>query len=115
MTTPILILVLFLYAFLEFLSAFLFNIKIKMINKQRYNVAATLGAGATILFTFLSLLAPMIALTTSSIWFIFVGALMMALGNSIAVIAVKPFNEWRDRVSERKTNASIDINEEVEQ
>ncbi len=109
----LLIFVLFLYAFLEFLAAFLFNIKIKMINQQRYTFAASLGAGATIIFTFLSLLAPMIAIASGSIWFIFAGALMMGLGNSLAVICAKPFNEWRERVNNRKNENNKTSEEEV--
>ncbi len=93
METWILILLLIFFGLFEFLAAFIFNIKIKMINRKQYNPAAILGSIATVLFMLMTLVTPLVADQTS-FWFIFAGAGMMALGNFLASLALIPFENW---------------------
>ncbi len=91
---------LFLYLVLEFIASFSFNIKIKMIDKKKYNKAAFLGALSTVIFTFVTSLASIVAAigggsnNGSMWWFIFAAAGMMAIGNILASILMIYFNRW---------------------
>ncbi len=100
MNTILILFFLILYLLLEFLAAFCFNVKIRMLNIERYNKAAVLGAIATIIFTFLTALASLIGTigggeaNGSMWWFIFAAATMMAIGNVLASLSLIPFNNW---------------------
>lgn len=90
-----------MFGVFEFCAAFFFNIKIKMINRKKYNTAALLGAIATTLFMVLTMVAPLVA-DGSGFWFIFAGAGMMAIGNIIATLALIPFEKWYKAKVENK-------------
>lgn len=76
------------------MASFSFNIKIKMIDKKKYTNAAALGAFSTVLFMCLALLAPIVADDIGSVWFIFAGAGMMAIGNVVSLLLLRPFENW---------------------
>lgn len=90
----IIALILLAFGVFEFLASFSFNIKIKMINKKKYTHAAALGAFSTMLFMMLSLTAPLVATGIGAWWFILLGAFMMAVGNFVAMLAIRPFENW---------------------
>ena len=109
---PIWLIILFLlmYAVFEFMAAFSFNNKIRMIKQKKYVKAATLGAFSTVIFTFLTSFASFIALIgggssdSSMWWFIIAAAFMMALGNILAMIALRPFEKFiKNRELENKS------------
>lgn len=111
METWLIITFLLMYALFEFMAAFSFNYKIKMIQAKKYVKAASLGAFSTVIFTFLTSFASFIALigdggsggdTSSMWWFIIAAAFMMAIGNILAMIVLKPFEAKIKEKQEKK-------------
>ncbi len=113
METYQIILLLFLFGLLEFIAAFSFNIKIKMIDEKRYTNAAALGAFSTLLFTFMAALAPVVAAASGDEsgdmwWFIIAGAVAMAIGNILSLILLKPFNKWLANRSKKQKREEVE-------
>ncbi len=104
----LIILFLIMYMVLEFVASFSFNFKIKMINRNKYTHAAALGALSTVIFTFLTAFASFVAtigngsLSTDMWWFILAAAFMMAIGNVLATILIKPFENYLKKRQTRK-------------
>ncbi len=109
---------LLMFGLFEFLASFSFNIKIKMINNKKYTNAAALGAFSTVLFMTLALTAPIVADAQGSIWFIFAGAGMMAFGNALSLILLRPFEKWWsnrfDSGLKDETDITVDNSEVIE-
>ncbi len=101
MSWLVIIAILILFFVLEFIAAFGFNIKLKMLAKNRYTAAAVLGSISTALFMFMTLSTPLIAADIDGAWFIFAGALTLALGNMLAVIVIGPYERWVAKRTEK--------------
>ncbi len=104
----ILILLLVILFLFEFTAAFSFNYKIRMIKGKRYTLASALGGVSTAIFTFsLSITSFVATLSLSGgdeklWWFILIGAGIMSLGNVIAVLLLKPFENYLDKKKKNK-------------
>ncbi len=101
----ILILILLMFGLFEFIAAFSFNIKIKMIDKKKYTHAAALGALSTVLFMTLAMTAPLVADGIGAWWFILLGAGMMAAGNILAMLMLRP---WENYLAKRRANKEVE-------
>ncbi len=87
-----------------------FNFKIKAIDKKKYTRAAALGAFSTTLFMTLALSAPLIAdIDSLGVWFIFAGALMMAVGNVLALLILRPLENFIE--SKKKDKPEEEVSE----
>ncbi len=108
----ILILLLILLFTFEFVAAFSFNYKIRMLKSKKYTLASALGAVSTIIFTFsLSLTSFVATLSLSGgddklWWFILIGAGMMSVGNILAILLLKPFENFLDKRKNKKEEKS---------
>ncbi len=92
-----------MFGVFEFVAGLSFNVKIKMIDKKKYTHAAALGSFSTMLFMTLAMTAPLVANGIDAWWFILLGALMMAVGNVLAMLALGPFERFLKRFSKEET------------
>lgn len=94
----LILLFIFFFIILEFVTGFFFNYKIYLITEKKYYWAALYGAASTFIFAIAITLTAYIASTGGENagdlwWFIFVAAAAMAIGNYLSAIAVPIFRE----------------------
>lgn len=84
------LLILIAYGLGEFIIGFFFNYKIFMISKERFSIAALMGAISTVLYAILIASSAFIAGTSldGSYWFVLVSAIFMGIGNFLAALLV---------------------------
>ncbi|NOQ50105.1 MAG: hypothetical protein GQ557_00370 [Mycoplasmataceae bacterium] len=76
------------YPPIEIVVGFFFNYKIYMIAKEKFSLAAIMGATSTFLFVIIMSITPLISASVDAWWIIFVAAFATGIGNLIAALLV---------------------------
>ncbi len=76
------------YPLIELIVGFFFNYKIYMIAKERFNIAALMGATSTFLFMITMAITPLISSNVGAWWLIIIAAFSAGIGNLGAALLV---------------------------
>ncbi len=107
-TWVVALVILAVYPLIELIVGFFFNYKIYMIAKERFNVAALMGATSTFLFMITMAITPLISANADAWWLIIIAAFAAGAGNLCAALLVpKVAKKMGHHESEKEQRARL--------